>query len=127
MNTQPQYRQVPAQVDLPALEHAVLDFWREQKIFAKSLEQSEGRPEWVFYEARPPPTACPAPTTSRPASSRTSSPASAPCAATTWAARPAGLPRPARGAGVEKELGFSGKQDIEAYGIAEFNAKCASR
>lgn len=55
MNTQPQYRQVPAQVDLPALEHAVLDFWREQKIFAKSLEQSEGRPEWVFYEG--PPTA----------------------------------------------------------------------
>ncbi|MEV6108333.1 hypothetical protein AB0M28_27015, partial [Streptomyces sp. NPDC051940] len=25
---------------------------------------------------------------------------------------------------VEKELGFSGKQDIERYGIAEFNAKC---
>ena len=25
---------------------------------------------------------------------------------------------------VEKELGFSGKPDIEAYGIAEFNARC---
>ena len=25
---------------------------------------------------------------------------------------------------VEKELGFTGKPDIEAYGIAEFNAKC---
>ncbi len=25
---------------------------------------------------------------------------------------------------VEKELGFSGKKDIEDYGIAEFNAKC---
>ncbi|MGW2714948.1 isoleucine--tRNA ligase, partial [Streptomyces sp. NPDC001356] len=25
---------------------------------------------------------------------------------------------------VEKELGFNGKPDIEAYGIAEFNAKC---
>ena len=25
---------------------------------------------------------------------------------------------------VEKELGFTGKQDIEEYGIAEFNAKC---
>ena len=25
---------------------------------------------------------------------------------------------------VEKELGFSGKRDIEAYGIAEFNARC---
>jgi isoleucyl-tRNA synthetase len=28
---------------------------------------------------------------------------------------------------VEKELGFTGKQDIEAYGIAEFNAGAASR
>src|SRR5690348_1637933 len=25
---------------------------------------------------------------------------------------------------VEKELGFSGKKDIEAYGVAEFNARC---
>ena len=25
---------------------------------------------------------------------------------------------------VEKELGFNGKPDIEAYGIAEFNAQC---
>ena len=25
---------------------------------------------------------------------------------------------------VEKELGFSGKDDIEAYGVAEFNARC---
>ena len=25
---------------------------------------------------------------------------------------------------VEKQLGFSGKQDIEAYGIKEFNEKC---
>jgi isoleucyl-tRNA synthetase len=25
---------------------------------------------------------------------------------------------------VEKELGFLGKHDIEAYGIAEFNARC---
>ena len=51
--TAPQYRQVPAQVDLPALEHAVLDFWHESKIFAKTLEQSQGRPEWVFYEGQP--------------------------------------------------------------------------
>ena len=25
---------------------------------------------------------------------------------------------------IEKELGFTGKGDIEAYGVAEFNAKC---
>ena len=123
--TTPQYRQVPAQVDLPALEHAVLDFWREQKIFAKSLEQSEGRPEWVFYEG--PPTA-------------NGMPGAHHIEARVFkdvfprfrtmrgyhVARKAGwdchgLPVELA---VEKELGFTGKQDIEAYGIAEFNAKC---
>ncbi len=79
----------------------------------------------MFYEARRPPTACPAPTTSRPASSRTSSPP---------LPDHAGLPRGPQGRlglprlpvelAVEKELGFNGKKDIEAYGIAEFNAKC---
>ncbi|MDF3297089.1 isoleucine--tRNA ligase [Streptomyces tropicalis] len=120
-----QYRQVPAQVDLPALEHAVLDFWREQKIFAKSLEQSEGRPEWVFYEG--PPTA-------------NGMPGAHHIEARVFkdvfprfrtmrgyhVARKAGwdchgLPVELA---VEKELGFTGKQDIEAYGIAEFNARC---
>ncbi|MFP3990751.1 isoleucine--tRNA ligase [Streptomyces sp. E11-3] len=123
--TTPQYRQVPAQVDLPALEHAVLDFWREQKIFAKTLEQSEGRPEWVFYEG--PPTA-------------NGMPGAHHIEARVFkdvfprfrtmrgyhVARKAGwdchgLPVELA---VEKELGFNGKKDIEAYGIAEFNAKC---
>ncbi|NJP72320.1 class I tRNA ligase family protein, partial [Streptomyces sp. C1-2] len=123
--TAPMYRQVPAQVDLPALEHAVLDFWREQKIFAKSLEQSAGRPEWVFYEG--PPTA-------------NGMPGAHHIEARVFkdvfprfrtmrgyhVARKAGwdchgLPVELA---VEKELGFTGKKDIEAYGIAEFNAKC---
>ncbi|MGW4034042.1 isoleucine--tRNA ligase [Streptomyces sp. NPDC004838] len=123
--TPPQYRQVPAQVDLPALEHAVLDFWRENKVFAKSLAQSEGRPEWVFYEG--PPTA-------------NGMPGAHHIEARVFkdvfprfrtmrgyhVARKAGwdchgLPVELA---VEKELGFSGKQDIEAFGIAEFNAEC---
>ncbi len=123
--TTPTYRQVPAQVDLPALEHAVLDFWREQKIFAKSLEQSEGRPEWVFYEG--PPTA-------------NGMPGAHHIEARVFkdvfprfrtmrgyhVARKAGwdchgLPVEIA---VEKELGFNGKKDIETYGIAAFNAKC---
>ncbi|MCC5034541.1 isoleucine--tRNA ligase [Streptomyces sp. WAC 00631] len=125
MSPQPQYRQVPAQVDLPALEHAVLDFWRENKVFARSLEQSEGRPEWVFYEG--PPTA-------------NGMPGAHHIEARVFkdvfprfrtmrgyhVARKAGwdchgLPVELA---VEKELGFNGKKDIEAYGIAEFNAKC---
>ncbi|HEX5568722.1 MAG TPA: isoleucine--tRNA ligase, partial [Streptomyces sp.] len=121
----PLYRPVPAQVDLPALEHAVLEFWQENKVFARSLEQSQGRPEWVFYEG--PPTA-------------NGMPGAHHIEARVFkdvfprfrtmrgyhVARKAGwdchgLPVELA---VEKELGFSGKQDIEAYGIAEFNARC---
>jgi len=121
----PQYRPVPAQVDLPALERAVLDFWRENKVFDRSLEQSEGRPEWVFYEG--PPTA-----NGRPGAHHIEARVFKdvfPRFRTMrgyHVARKAGwdchgLPVELA---VEKELGFSGKQDIEAYGIAEFNAKC---
>lgn len=119
------YNPVPAQVDLPALEHRILSFWQDNKVFQRSLEQSEGRPEWVFYEG--PPTA-------------NGMPGAHHIEARVFkdvfpryrtmkgyhVARKAGwdchgLPVELA---VEKELGFSGKQDIEAYGIAEFNAKC---
>ncbi|WKX69822.1 isoleucine--tRNA ligase [Streptomyces sp. XD-27] len=125
MSPQPQYRQVPAQVDLPALEHAVLDFWRESKLFARSLEQSEGRPEWVFYEG--PPTANGMPGAHHIEARvfkdvfprfRTMQGYHVDRKAG-WDCH--GLPVELA---VEKELGFSGKKDIEAYGIAEFNAKC---
>ncbi len=49
------YRAVPAQIDLPAMEHEVLRMWDEEQVFAASVEQSAGRPTWVFYEG--PPTA----------------------------------------------------------------------
>ena len=37
------------------LEREVLDFWRREGIFERQLAESEGRPEFVFYEG--PPTA----------------------------------------------------------------------
>ncbi|MGP3981318.1 isoleucine--tRNA ligase [Streptomyces sp. KR80] len=120
-----QYRQVPAQVDLPALEHAVLDFWRESKVFTRSLAQSEGRPEWVFYEGPPTANGMPGahhiearvfkdvfPRFRTMQGYHVGRKAGWDCH---------GLPVELA---VEKELGFSGKQDIEAYGIAAFNAKC---
>ena len=119
------YRPLSSQVSLPTLDHAILDFWRDNKIFARSLEQSHGRPEWVFYEG--PPTANGMPGTHH-------------IEARVFkdvfprfktmkgfhVARKAGwdchgLPVELA---VERELGLSGKQDIEAFGIAEFNAKC---
>src|SRR5574342_358590 len=39
----------------PKIEAEVLEFWRKNKIFEKTLERSAGRPDFVFYEG--PPTA----------------------------------------------------------------------
>ena len=119
------YKPVPAQVDLGALDHEVLHFWHANSVFHRSLEQSRGRPEWIFYEG--PPTA-----NGRPGTHHIESRVFKdvfPRYKTMkgfHVARKAGwdchgLPVELA---VEKELGFTGKQDIEAYGVAEFNAKC---
>ncbi len=34
-------------------EHAVLDFWREKKIFKKSLEKTKNGPRYTFYDGPP--------------------------------------------------------------------------
>ncbi|WP_062211540.1 isoleucine--tRNA ligase [Streptomyces sp. NBRC 109706] len=120
-----QYRPVPPQVELPALEHEVLDLWERDKTFARSLEQSEGRPEWVFYEG--PPTA-----NGRPGTHHIEARVFKDVFPRYRTMRGFHVTRKAGWdchglpveLAVEKELGFTGKQDIEAYGIAEFNARC---
>jgi len=49
------FTEVPPRYDGPKLEADVLDFWRREQIFQKTLTQSKGRPAFVFYEG--PPTA----------------------------------------------------------------------
>ncbi|MFT3860257.1 isoleucine--tRNA ligase [Micropruina sp.] len=120
-----EYRPVPPQVNLPAMEHEILDLWQAQGTFAKTLEATKGGPAWTFYEG--PPTANGTPGThhiearvfkdvfprfktmqgfhvDRKAG---------------WDCH--GLPVELA---VEAELGFNGKPDIEQYGIEAFNAKC---
>ncbi len=119
------YRPVPPQVDLPALEREVLDFWRSEQIFEKSVARNLGAETWTFYEG--PPTANGRPGTHH-IESRTFKDVF-PRFRTMqgyqvnrkggWDCH--GLPVELA---VEKELGFSGKADIEAFGIAEFNAHC---
>ncbi|MEO0574206.1 MAG: isoleucine--tRNA ligase [Pseudomonadota bacterium] len=46
---------VTGRYDGPALEQSVLEFWREQDVFAKTLEGAEGKPRFSFNEG--PPTA----------------------------------------------------------------------
>ncbi|GAA0615363.1 isoleucine--tRNA ligase [Kribbella sandramycini] len=119
------WRQVPAQVDFPAMEREVLTHWDEHDTFAKSLEQSAGGTPWTFFEG--PPTANGMPGTHHIEARvfkdvfpryRTMKGFSVERKAG-WDCH--GLPVEVA---VEKELGFNGKNDIEAYGIAEFNAKC---
>jgi isoleucyl-tRNA synthetase len=49
------FEEVAARYDGPAIERAVLELWRRESIFQKTLERSQGRPPFVFYEG--PPTA----------------------------------------------------------------------
>jgi isoleucyl-tRNA synthetase len=51
----PLYRPVNPRVSFPEMERGVLQFWKDEDIFERSLSQREGKPEWVFYEG--PPTA----------------------------------------------------------------------
>jgi isoleucyl-tRNA synthetase len=119
------YQPVSAQVDLAAQEHAILEFWREHDTFNKSLEQTASGTRWTFYEG--PPTANGVPGTHHVEARvfkdvfprfrtmqgyRVERKAGWDCH---------GLPVELA---VEKQLGFSGKGEIEQYGIAEFNAMC---
>jgi isoleucyl-tRNA synthetase len=119
------YRAVPAHVDLPAMERAILDRWDVEGTFHSSLASSEGRPLWVFNEG--PPTANGTPGAHHVEARvfkdifpryRTMKGYHVPRKAG-WDCH--GLPVELA---VEKELGFTGKGDIERFGIAEFNAKC---
>ena len=116
---------VDPRLELVALEDRVLARWKADDVFAESLRRRQGAPEWVFYEG--PPTA-----NGRPGIHHV------------WArlfkdiyprfhtmrgkyvARKAGwdchgLPVEVE---VEKELGFSGKPQIEDFGIEAFNQRC---
>ncbi|MEJ7633402.1 isoleucine--tRNA ligase [Aeromicrobium sp.] len=119
------YRPVPAHVDLPALEREILDLWAAQGTFAASLDTPADAPRWTFYEG--PPTANGTPGTHHVEARvfkdifprfKTMQGFHVDRKAG-WDCH--GLPVEIA---VEKELGFNGKPDIEAYGIAEFNARC---
>lgn len=125
MTTSPGYNAVPAQVDFPAMEHDILKLWAERDTFEATLRQSEGGQPWTFYEG--PPTANGMPGTHHIEARvfkdlfprfRTMRGYHVERKAG-WDCH--GLPVELA---VEKELGFSGKPDIEAYGVEAFNAKC---
>ncbi len=119
------YSPLPSSADLPALEHEVLRRWQDSKIFERSLEQTADGPRWNFYEG--PPTANGMPGVHHIEARvlkdafprfKTMQGFHVPRRAG-WDCH--GLPVEVA---VEKELGLTSKRDIEAYGIAAFNARC---
>ena len=121
----PGYQPLSAHIDLAELDHAVMRDWTEQQIFARSLAQTADGPRWTFYEG--PPTANGMPGTHHVEARvfkdvfprfKTMKGFHVERKAG-WDCH--GLPVELA---VEKELGFSGKGEIEAYGVAEFNARC---
>src|SRR5660397_39658 len=119
------YRPVDTGQNFPELEEHILERWKERRIFQKAVKAREGAPEWVFYEG--PPTA-------------NGKPGSHHVLARIFkdiyprfrtmrgyhVARKGGwdchgLPVELE---IEKRLNINHKEEIEDYGIAEFNRLC---
>ncbi|MBN1441975.1 MAG: class I tRNA ligase family protein, partial [Planctomycetes bacterium] len=121
----PVFHSVPDRYDFPAAEAEVCRFWKESRIFEKSLDLRAGRPAFVFYEGPPTANGRPHPghvltrvikdlfpryRTMR--GFRVDRKAG-------WDTH--GLPVEIE---VEKSLGISGKEEIETYGVEKFCKHC---
>ena len=121
------YRPVDPKVSFPEIEEDVLAFWQERKIFEKSISQREGAEEFVFYDGPPFATGLPhyghfIPSTVKDAIPRYQAMKGRKVDRRFgWDCH--GLPVEYE---MEKELGISGKKQIEEYGIAKFNEACRS-
>jgi isoleucyl-tRNA synthetase len=116
---------VDPQLDLVALENRVLARWREDSLPEQVKALRKGAPPWIFYEG--PPTA-----NGKPGLHHVWARAFKDLFPRFQTMRGHDVPR--KGGWdchglpveieVEKELGLTNKHQIEAFGIAEFNARC---
>ncbi len=119
------HRPVDPRASFPALEEQVLERWREREVFAQSIKRRAGAPQWGFYEG--PPTANGDPGTHH-VLSRVFKDIFPRYRTMTghYVERKGGWDCHGLAVelAVEAELGMTSKEDIERYGIAEFNARC---
>jgi isoleucyl-tRNA synthetase len=121
----PGFKPVDPKQSFPELEERVLARWRERDVFNRSLANREGAEVWSFYEG--PPTA-----NGRPGSHHVLSRVFKDIYPRYRTMRGYRVPRKAGWdchglpveLEVEKELGIGSKQEVEEYGIAEFNKRC---
>ncbi|TVQ17445.1 MAG: isoleucine--tRNA ligase [Spirochaetaceae bacterium] len=119
------YKPVDARVSFPKMEEAILAFWNENDVFERSVTNRDGRDEFVFYDGPPFATGLPhyghilagtikdiipryQTMKGRKVERRFG-----------WDCH--GLPVEYE---MEKELGLSGKSQIDEYGVANFNEAC---
>ena len=119
------YKKVPTNMDFVQREREVLQFWTDNDVFRKSMEEREGCPSYTFYDG--PPTANGKPHIGHVLTRvikdmipryRTMKGAMVPRKAG-WDTH--GLPVELE---VEKLLGLDGKEQIEEYGLEPFIQKC---
>jgi len=119
------FQPITSKVNFPQLEERILKLWQKNNVFERSVEGRRGSPRFVLYEG--PPTANGSPGIHHvltrifkdvipryKAMKGYYTPRQA-----GWDTH--GLPIELE---VERELGFSGKAQIEQYGIDKFNARC---
>lgn len=119
------FRPVDPKQSFPEMEERIGAGWKESRVFERSLEQREGAEVWSFYEG--PPTA-----NGRPGSHHVLSRVFKDIYPRYRSMRGYRVPRKAGWdchglpveLEVEKQLGISSKQEIEEYGIEEFNRLC---
>lgn len=121
------YKPVDPRVSFPAMEEAILKFWKDNGIFQRSIDQRDGAPEYVFYDGPPFATGLPHFGHFVPGTLKDIIPRYQTMKGNKverrfgWDCH--GLPVEYE---MEKELGISGKTEIEKFGVTAFNEQCRS-
>lgn len=122
------YRQVSKSPNLPAIEHRILDLWKETKAFEKLREKNKGGPRWSFLDG---PITANNPMGVHHAWGRTLKDIyqryHAMCGYELRYQNGFDCQGLWVEVEVEKEKGFQTKQDIEQYGISRFVEDCKER
>jgi isoleucyl-tRNA synthetase len=119
------FKPVDSRQSFPAMEERILELWRERNVFRRSVEERPEEREYIFYEG--PPTA-----NARPGIHHVLARAFKDLFPRYKTMRGHRVPRKAgwdtHGLPVEleieRELGLRSKQEIEEFGVEEFNRRC---
>ena len=119
------FNPVSSKLDVNQMELAILKFWKEQTIFERTSELRKGGPEFVFYEGPPTANGMPGVHHGLARAFKDLFPRYRMMRGDHVIRRGGwdthGLPVEIE---VAKKLGFTNKQQIEAYGIDKFNELC---